>query len=109
MTKDTRAPDGAKIGLKVLPVIVVKNEDNLPNYDCVPIHHGDVDSLIARMMQHFELNGDVEQRNALKNVTKATIRQWLNDVYLNKCGYDMFGSNRNELEQAEIKYYYLER
>lgn len=47
----------------------------------VLVSHRELDSLIGRMMQVFELNGDVEQRNALKQETKWRCREWLDELY----------------------------
>jgi len=53
----------------------------------VPVSHLELDSLIGRLCQLFELNGDVEQRNALKSETKQRCRDWLDAQYI-ESGYD---------------------
>lgn len=47
----------------------------------VMVSHRELDDLIGRMMMMFELNGDVEQRNALKQEFKWRARAWLDDIY----------------------------
>lgn len=47
----------------------------------VLISHHELDDLIGRLMQMLELNGDVEQRNALKQETKWRCRSWLDTRY----------------------------
>lgn len=54
----------------------------------VLVSHRELDNLIGRMMQVFELNGDVEQRNALKQETKWRCREWLDEIYRDS-GYVM--------------------
>lgn len=51
------------------------------------VSHRELDGLVARLMQMYELNGDVEQRNALKNETKNRSREWLDSLY-EEAGYD---------------------
>lgn len=53
----------------------------------VMVSHRELDDLIGRMMMLFELNGDVEQRNALKQEFKWRARSWLDDMY-KQSGYD---------------------
>lgn len=53
----------------------------------VMVSHRELDDLIGRMMMLFELNGDVEQRNALKQEFKWRARSWLDDIY-KQSGYD---------------------
>lgn len=53
----------------------------------VLVSHKELDGLIGRLMQMLELNGDVEQRNALKQETKWRCRDWLDDIY-RESGYD---------------------
>lgn len=52
----------------------------------VMVSHTELDDLIGRTMQMFELNGDVEQRNALKQTFKWQARQWLDSLY-HESGY----------------------
>lgn len=47
----------------------------------VLVSHQELDDLIGQLMHMFELNGDVEQRNALKRETKWKCRDWLDDLY----------------------------
>lgn len=63
----------------------------------VPVSHGELDDLIGRLMQMFELNGDVEQRNALKQETKWRCREWLDSQYENS-GY----TNYRTVEAGQI-------
>lgn len=53
------------------------------------ISHKELDSLVGRLMQLFDLNGDAEQRNALKSETKQRCREWLDDQY-EEAGYRKF-------------------
>lgn len=53
----------------------------------VLVSHKELDDLIGKLMHMFELNGDVEQRNALKQETKWRCRDWLDDLY-QESGYD---------------------
>lgn len=53
----------------------------------VMVSHRELDDLVGRMMMVFELNGDVEQRNALKQEFKWRARNWLDDIY-KMSGYD---------------------
>ena len=47
----------------------------------VMVSHRELDHLIGQVMQMFELNGDVEQRNAQKQEFKWKARAWLDDIY----------------------------
>ena len=53
----------------------------------VLVSHTELDALVGRLMQIFDLNGDVEQRNALKSETKQRCREWLDNAY-KEAGYD---------------------
>ena len=67
---------------KMLPLVEVSDWGYY-----VLISHEQIDGLIGRLMQMYELMGDIEQRNALKRETKSKIRDWLNDQY-SDAGYD---------------------
>lgn len=55
----------------------------------VLVSHKELDELVGRLMQMFELNGDVEQRNALKQETKWRCREWLDALYSDS-GYEFY-------------------
>lgn len=55
----------------------------------VLVSHKELDDLIGRTMQMFELNGDIEQRNALKQEFKWRARAWLDNLYADS-GYRDF-------------------
>ena len=57
--------------------------------DSVPVNHNDLGNLIGRLMQMFELNGDMEQRNAQKTMGKHICREWLDAIYADKCAYSV--------------------
>lgn len=63
----------------------------------VLVSHQELDSLIGRMMQLFELNGDIEQRDALKQEFKWRSREWLDELYT-MAGY----TNHHLSEKANI-------
>jgi hypothetical protein len=50
----------------------------------------ELDTLTGRLMQMCELNGDVEQREALKRTIKQITKDWLHDLY-REAGYNRFG------------------
>lgn len=68
----------------------------------VLVSHNEIDDLIGRMMQLFELNGDVEQRNALKQETKWRCREWLDALYEDS------GYSRNHSVPENVPIYKLE-
>lgn len=77
--------------------------------DAVPIHHGNLDTLVGRLMQMFDLNGDVQQREAQKSSAKMICRDWLDDTYKEVCGYDKWygeipGGQTIKLERYTIEY-----
>ena len=55
----------------------------------VAISHGELDSLVGRLMEMCDLIGDKEQRTALKSEIKRHCRSWLDDNYFSS-GYDKF-------------------
>lgn len=57
----------------------------------VLVSHQELNGLIGKLMHMFELNGDVEQRNALKQETKWRCREWLDDIYTDS-GYEVQGN-----------------
>jgi len=63
----------------------------------VMVSHQELDDLIGRTMQMFELNGDVEQRNALKQEFKWRARAWLDEIY-NSSGY----RHHNVIPEAKV-------
>ena len=90
-----------------IPLVTVPGPHEF-NVMAVPIHHQDLDSLIGQLMQMFELNGDVEQRNAQKSAAKQICRDWLDNSYLDKCGYDKHtgeveGGKTLKLDKYEIE------
>ena len=51
----------------------------------------ELDHLTGRLMQMCELNGDAEQREALKRTIKQITKDWLNNQYRDG-GYDDWGN-----------------
>lgn len=63
----------------------------------VLVSHEQLNDLIAKLMFLFELNGDVDQRNALKQETKWRCRDWLDALY-RESGYE----NHNLVPGAQV-------
>ena len=62
----------------------------------------ELDTLTGRLMQMCELNGDVEQREALKRTIKQITKDWLHDQY-REAGYDRWGEPvSDEIKPVEI-------
>lgn len=55
----------------------------------------ELDSLTGRLMQMCELNGDREQREALKRSIKDITKDWLHSQYRN-AGFDEWGHPLSE-------------
>jgi len=72
MSEETAIASEPDIGFRVL----IENDGYY-----VLVSHRELDDLIGRTMQMFELNGDVEQRNALKQEFKWRARAWLDNLY----------------------------
>lgn len=78
---------------------LIKEKQNGGYY--VLISHAQLDDLIGRLMQMFELNGDAEQRNALKQETKWRCREWLDANYENS-GYERNHGISKDAKVTEI-------
>lgn len=52
----------------------------------VTVSHLELGNLIGELCRMFELNGDVEQREALKRTIKEVSRRWLDGIY-EEAGY----------------------
>lgn len=61
----------------------------------VTVSHLELGNLVGELMQMCELNGDIEQREALKRTIKNTSRNWLDRIY-EEAGY----SNYKDLQPA---------
>lgn len=59
----------------------------------VTVSHLELGNLIGELMRMCELNGDIEQREALKRTIKEISRGWLDGIY-EEAGY----SNYKEIE-----------
>lgn len=55
----------------------------------VTVSHLELGNLVGELMQMCELNGDVEQRDALKRTIKQISRNWLDDIY-EEAGYSNY-------------------
>lgn len=54
------------------------------------VDHGDLDSLIGRLMQYIEATyQDKEQRDAQKGIVKSLAREWLTHIYDWQYGWEI--------------------
>jgi len=61
-----------------------------------------INPLIGRLMEMCELNGDVEQRNALKRQIKQIVNDWLRNEY-SAAGSGVYGRLEDDVEIFEIQ------
>lgn len=80
MNKVLREIDSSSAGKPALNISVHRPLIEKDGY-FVMVSHQELDELVGRLMQMFELIGDVEQRNALKQETKWRSREWLDSLY----------------------------
>lgn len=81
--------------------LVQLDDDGTPSFLAVPIHHGNLDNLIGRLMQMCDLIGDVSQRKALKDTIKQITRDWLDDEYT-EAGYDKYDGIKPGIKPVSI-------
>lgn len=75
----------------------------------VPINHGQLNSLIGRLMQMCDLIGDTKQRKALQDTIKEICRDWMDAEYVD-AGYDRYGGAEGKnLKTVDAFYYNLEQ
>lgn len=90
----SKEPDNVTVYDKLTPSselylpLITEQEGRNSYVESAPVNHKDLDHLIGRLMQMFDLNGDVEQRKAQKSQTKMVCREWLDNIYNDKCAYN---------------------
>lgn len=79
---------------------LVIDEDGYQN---VLVNFMTIDSLVGRLMEMCELNGDVEQRNALKRQIKQITRGWLRDQY-SDAGAGEWGDLKEHVKLSRLQF-----